>query len=167
MEIQLDKEQSRKVEFKQNKVLLLDGKEHAYDLLRLSDEVYHLILNERSYQVTVQELDRTVKKAALEINGTRFEVQGKDRFDALLEAMGMNMSTSSKVKALKAPMPGLVLEVCVSDGQSVTVGTPLIILEAMKMENILKAPQDGVVRLSSIMKGQAVEKGDVLLKFED
>jgi biotin carboxyl carrier protein len=167
MEIQLDKEQSRKVEFKQNKVLLLDGKEHAYDLLRLSDEVYHLILNERSYQVTVQELDRTVKKATLEINGTRFEVQGKDRFDALLEAMGMNMSTSSKVKALKDPMPGLVLEVCVSDGQSVTVGTPLIILEAMKMENILKAPQDGVVRLSSIMKGQAVEKGDVLLKFED
>ena len=167
MEIQINKAQSQKVEFVDAHTVSIDGKAQAYDLLRLSDAVYHLILGERSFQITVHELDRKAKKAELAINGTRMTVQGKDRFDALLEAMGMNMATSSKVKAMRAPMPGLVLEVCVSDGQSVTAGTPLIILEAMKMENVLKSPQDGVVKLSSIVKGQAVEKGDVLIRFED
>jgi len=167
MEIQLNKEAGRKVELKDGSVISIDGKEVAYDLLKVSDGIYHLILGEKSYQVAVHSLDRANKTAELELNGTRFHVNVKNRFDTLLASMGMALGNSSKVKELKAPMPGLVLEICVSDGQQVKEGDALVILEAMKMENVLKSPQDGVVKLSSIAKGKAVEKGDVLLRFED
>jgi biotin carboxyl carrier protein len=63
-------------------------------------------------------------------------------------------------------MPGLVLNVMVEPGQAVSKGDPLLILEAMKMENVLKAASDGVVKVVTVQKGVAVEKGFVLLEME-
>lgn len=167
MEILLNEKSSRTLEWAEDGKVIIDGKERSYDLLKVTDKLYHLLLDGVSYRVTVQALDTVNKTAELELNGMRFSVKGKDEFDALLDALGMTRGASNKVKDLKAPMPGLVLEVCVTDGQTVSEGDALVILEAMKMENVLKSPQDGVVRLSDIKVGKAVEKGDVLVKFAD
>ena len=85
--------------------------------------------------------------------------------DVLLEQMGIDMAAANVVNDLKAPMPGLVLEIPVSVGQEIKKGDQLIILEAMKMENVLKAVGDGVVKSIEVGKGDSVEKNQVLIKF--
>jgi biotin carboxyl carrier protein len=79
--------------------------------------------------------------------------------------MGINSSASGKVNNLKAPMPGLIIDLKISAGDVVKVGESLLILEAMKMENIIKSPCEGIVRVVKIKKGDSVEKGQVLIEF--
>ncbi|MDB5143897.1 MAG: gcdC, partial [Mucilaginibacter sp.] len=71
----------------------------------------------------------------------------------------------AKVSEIKAPMPGLVLKLFVSEGTEVKKGDNLFILEAMKMENIIKSPADVTVKTVKIKPGDKVEKGQVLLTF--
>ncbi|MBY0435500.1 MAG: acetyl-CoA carboxylase biotin carboxyl carrier protein subunit, partial [Cyclobacteriaceae bacterium] len=70
-----------------------------------------------------------------------------------------------KVNAVKAPMPGLIIDLRVNAGDTVKTGDPLLVLEAMKMENIIKAPGDGTVKQVKIKKGDSVEKGQLLIEF--
>jgi biotin carboxyl carrier protein len=72
---------------------------------------------------------------------------------------------SKKVNEVKAPMPGLVLEIRVNVGDAVKKGDAILVLEAMKMENILKSPTDGTVSKINVKKGIAVEKNQVLINF--
>ena len=76
----------------------------------------------------------------------------KDKFDLLLEEMGMNSGTTGKVNNIKAPMPGLIIDLRVKEGDLVKMGDPLLILEAMKMENIIKAPGDSIVKSVKVKK---------------
>ena len=78
----------------------------------------------------------------------------------------MDTLTSSKVNDLKAPMPGLVLEILVCEGDKINKGDTLVVLEAMKMENALKAVADATVKKISIKKGNTVEKNQVLVHLE-
>ena len=77
------------------------------------------------------------------MNGTNYELKAKTRFDELLKQMGMENLASQKVKDLKAPMPGLVLDILVSEGQAISKGDAILILEAMKMETTIKTPHAG------------------------
>ena len=70
------------------------------------------------------------------------------------------------INDIKAPMPGLILEVNVEEGAEVQEGDYLLVLEAMKMENTLTAPRDGVVKSVSIKKGETVEKNQLLIEME-
>jgi biotin carboxyl carrier protein len=72
---------------------------------------------------------------------------------------------AKKINDIKAPMPGMVLSVLVSEGQEVKKGDSLIVLEAMKMENILKSPADGIIKKVVANKGTAVEKNQLLIQF--
>ena len=78
----------------------------------------------------------------------------------------MKVGVTQKVGDIKAPMPGLVIEVAVEIGQTVTKGDKVLILEAMKMENVIKAAGDGVVKAIHTTKGQPVEKGQLLIEME-
>ncbi|MEJ0056943.1 MAG: acetyl-CoA carboxylase biotin carboxyl carrier protein subunit [Bacteroidota bacterium] len=89
----------------------------------------------------------------------------RDKFDILLEKMGMNASAAGKVNVIKAPMPGLIIDLRVKAGDTVNAGDPLLVLEAMKMENIIKAPGEGVVKQVKVKKGDTVEKGQLLIEF--
>ncbi|MBK8500165.1 MAG: acetyl-CoA carboxylase biotin carboxyl carrier protein subunit [Flavobacteriales bacterium] len=70
-----------------------------------------------------------------------------------------------KVVDLKAPMPGLVLNILVKPGDTVRKNDPVLVLEAMKMENVIKAPADAVVKAIAAEKGKPVEKGQLLISF--
>lgn len=78
----------------------------------------------------------------------------------------MSLSGAAKIKELKAPMPGLVLNVLVQVGQSIQKDSPLLVLEAMKMENVIKSPIDGIISSISIINGDKVDKNQVLIQFE-
>ncbi len=86
--------------------------------------------------------------------------------DFLLQSMGLDTLNSKKINEIKAPMPGLVLDIKVSEGSVVKKGDVLLVLEAMKMENNLKSPADGIVKKIVAKKGTAVEKNQLLISFE-
>jgi biotin carboxyl carrier protein len=136
-----------------------------WDMVRLSDRTFHILRGIRSYNAELLELDRATKTVSLMINGHRHTVQLKDRFDQLLERMGMANAANAKVGDLKAPMPGLIVGISVQPGDTVAKGDSLLILEAMKMENNLKASAGGTVKTIRTTKGDRVEKGQVLLEF--
>ena len=71
----------------------------------------------------------------------------------------------SKLNEIKAPMPGLVVRITVEEGAEVKKGDSLLVLEAMKMENVIKAPGDAVVGKIKVNAGQAVEKNQLLISF--
>lgn len=79
----------------------------------------------------------------------------------------MSANKQPALDQIKAPMPGLILQVMVAAGEEVKAGQPLVILEAMKMENVIKSPRDGRVRELKAIKGNTVEKGAVLIQFDN
>ena len=135
------------------------------DSLTISESSFHVLKNGISYNAEIVKADHVEKTFIVKINGRQYEVKAQDKFDLLLQQMGMSNGSSKQVKDLKAPMPGLIYDIQVSEGQTVRKGDPLIILEAMKMENIIKAPADGTVKVIKVKKGDSVEKNQVLLAF--
>jgi biotin carboxyl carrier protein len=88
-----------------------------------------------------------------------------DQFDELLHQLGMDNLTTATISEIKAPMPGLVLRILASEGQEVQKGGNLLVLEAMKMENIIKAPANVMIKSVKINPGDKVEKNQVMMIF--
>ena len=145
----------------------LNGQFYDWNMVRLTDRTYHIIRNNRSFTAELLSLDSVGKTVRLRINQTIYEISVQDRFDLLLEKMGMSSAATAKVNDLKAPMPGLIVGINVQPGDMVQKGDNLLILEAMKMENLLKAPADATVRGIRVGKGDRVEKGQVLVEFAE
>ena len=144
---------------------MLNGEPFGWDIVKLSDRTFHILHKNRSYTAEVLEMNASEKTVSLKINGHIHYVQLKDRFDLLLEKMGMSNAAAAKVNDLKAPMPGLIVGISVQPGDVVSKGDSLLILEAMKMENNLKAPGDATIKTIRVGKGDRVEKGQVLVEF--
>lgn len=156
-----------KVEIKGNGAeVLLNGAALELDLKGDAKKGFHLIKDRKSYQIQVLESDLESKEFLVEVNGQTFPVKGSDRFDLLLRDLGMEHLANAAVNDLKAPMPGLVLDVKVAPGDSIKKGQAILVLEAMKMENVLKAESDAVVKSINCETGQAVEKNQILIEFE-
>lgn len=147
-----------------NGLIINDARFH-WNLLKISDETFHIILDNKSYSVEVVSVDAQTKSFCFKINGKKYVVDLKDKFDLLLEKMGMNNSAANKINSIKAPMPGLIIDLRVKEGDHVKAGDPLLILEAMKMENVIKAAGDSVVKSLKVKKGESVEKNQVLIEF--
>lgn len=135
------------------------------NIIKIRDNVYHLIKNNVSYNLELVQHLPEDKKLVVKINNTVYSLDIKDKYDDLLQSLGLDLSTSKKINDIKAPMPGMVLNILVAEGQDVKKGDALIVLEAMKMENILKSPTDGVVKKIAVTKGIAVEKNQILIQF--
>lgn len=100
------------------------------------------------------------------VNGSFLTVQVKDEDELLLEKLGFSSGSTSSAGTLAAPMPGKILEILVSENEEVKAGQPVMILEAMKMENELKAPADGTVDKILASKNDNVEKKQPLLEIK-
>jgi biotin carboxyl carrier protein len=143
----------------------IDNKPFAWDLIEIKDGTFHVIKDAKSYTVDVIKADYAEKSFLVSVNGNKYQLGVKDRFGELLKSLGLDNMNASKVNEIKAPMPGLVLDVRVSEGEAVKKGDAIIVLEAMKMENIIKSPTDGIIKKISVKKGVAVEKNQVLIHF--
>ena len=144
---------------------VLNGQSFTADIIKIRDGVYHLIRNNVSYNLELVKVIADEKKMFVKINNTPYTLDVKDKYDELLHSLGLDSLATKKINDVKAPMPGMVLNILVSEGQEVKKGDALIILEAMKMENILKSPTDGVIKKIAIHKGVAVEKNQLLVQF--
>lgn len=144
---------------------IVNGEMFQWDMSKISNGYFHILHEQKSYRAEVVKVDATAKTCVIKINGRTYPVELKDKFDLLLEKMGMNSQAASKVNNIKAPMPGLIIDLKIKEGGVVNAGDVLLILEAMKMENIIKSPGEGIVKSVKVKKGDSVEKGQVLIDF--
>ena len=135
------------------------------ELNQLSDDKLFIVVNGQTHTAILLEMNRAEKTMDIMLNGTKMQVQIKEPLDDLLHAMGLDKLSSNKVENIKAPMPGLVLDVAVAPGAVVNKGDKVLVLEAMKMENIIKANGEGTVARILVEKGQTVDKNQVLIEF--
>lgn len=143
----------------------IDGNEFSCDVISTGGKRFHVLRDDKSYEVEILDVNADEKTVLVKVNGNKYPLAIADKFDELLHSLGMDKIAGAKVNELKAPMPGLVLDVIVSEGQAVKKGDAIVVLEAMKMENILKSPADVTVKKISVKKGTAVEKNQVLVQF--
>jgi biotin carboxyl carrier protein len=106
------------------------------------------------------------QQLVLKINHRVFHIRKKHALDELIHQLGMDKPKVRKIKSFNAPMPGRIINVLVAVGEEVDAGTPLISLEAMKMENTLKSSGIGKVKTIHVAAGAVVEKGAALFEFE-
>lgn len=135
------------------------------DLVDSNDSV-HLLEGTNSNKAELISFDLNTKTFLIRVNGKEIEATIKDEYDLLVDELGFTTEAVLVIKDINAPMPGLVLDILVSVGDTVEAGTQLIILEAMKMENVLKSQGEGVIKEIKINKGDAVEKGQLLIVLE-
>ena len=139
----------------------------AADIERVDDDRYHVLLpGGRSLLLEVTAADHFEKQYRVLVNGRAYDIQLLDELDRRIEQLGLAKSPVADGGDVIAPMPGLVRELLVGEGQEVAADEPVLVLEAMKMENLIKAPAAGVVQSIKVKPGQAVEKKAVLLVIQ-
>lgn len=143
----------------------IDEQQTPWDICPLPDGRLSILMDSESYTAYPIALDHQKKELTLRVNGVIYHLAIQEPIDLLLQKMGLNMNLTKKAEAIKAPMPGLILNIMVTEGQTLKKGDPVLILEAMKMENVFKAPEDALVKSIKIKTGQAVEKGAILIEL--
>lgn len=136
------------------------------DIIHLDNKQYQLLENKTSYRIEIISKNFHERQYVIRVNHTDYEVEISNELDLLITKLGFESASSKQVNAIKAPMPGLVLRIDVSQGQEVQEGERLLILEAMKMENSFNSPRSGVIKSIVVEQGQAVDKGQLLIEFE-
>jgi len=148
-----------------NSTISVNNEAVLVDSEQLNAKTKHVIYHNKSYTVEIVAFDKAEKMAVVKVNGSIYKVDVEDQFDQLLRQLGMDSLAVNKVQQIKAPMPGLVLNVLVAEGDEVKKGDNLLVLEAMKMENMIKSPTDGIIKKIGIKRGDKVEKNQVLINF--
>ena len=143
----------------------LDNAETALDVSRQPNGLLSVLHNGKSYTAIIEKTDRKNKEITLRINGQIYKTNIKEPIDQLLSNMGLDLKALQKTEPVKSPMPGMILKILVTPGQQINKGDGLIILEAMKMENLLKANASGVVKSIKAVEKTAVEKGAILIEM--
>lgn len=135
------------------------------DIYQIDDRHWHVLYDNRSYRVLLHQVDAAKRNVVLSINGKKTTIKLRNRLDRLLKELGLENALEVKVKSIEAPMPGLIHSLIAKEGDTVKKGEPLLILEAMKMENVIKAPADVVVEKIHVAEKDAVDKSATLMSF--
>jgi len=129
--------------------------ENGRRLLRIGYRIYK-----------IDEIEKEGHHISFTMNGVRLQVEVKDEQDLLLERLGFQTDTAASAGSIRAPMPGKILELLVNEKDNVELGDPVVILEAMKMENELKAPASGIITEIHVQKGDSVDKNQPLIEIK-
>ncbi|MBN2305110.1 MAG: biotin/lipoyl-binding protein [Anaerolineae bacterium] len=149
------------VEINEDGRILVNGEERAVDFRELRQgELYSMLLDHRSFEAVVDEHDDLY---TVQMGGDLYEVKVTDERSRRLESAFMAFGDTGGEISIRAPMPGRIVRIPVEEGQAVTKGETVVILESMKMENELKSPRDGTVHRVSVTAGDSVEQNKVLV----
>ena len=144
--------------------IIVDGTQLEVDYLSVSGQpIYSLIVNGYSYEAFVSSSDNEWQ---VMMHGNLYDARVEDERERRLRAALRSLASEHMEFQLKAPMPGLVVVIPVSEGQEINKGDVLLILESMKMQNELKSPRAGTVRNIRVAPGASVEQKQVLLSVE-
>ena len=136
------------------------------DVVSIALDKFHILHENIPYRAGIITSDFLKKNYTVKVNNNTYTVAISNSLDILIKQMGFETGLSKQVNFIKAPMPGLILEISVAVGQVVKENDNLIILGAMKMENSFLSPRDGIIKSISVSVGDAVDKGQLLIEFE-
>lgn len=145
---------------------ITDDDVSKFDAEKTADNKYHVLLNNKPFKAELVDSNFNRKKYAIKVNNHSYDVDISNPLDLLIDKMGFAFGSTKQVNSIKAPMPGLILDIHVEEGQEVKEDEALLILEAMKMENVITSPRDGIISYINIDKGDAIDKGHLLIEFE-
>jgi biotin carboxyl carrier protein len=145
--------------------ILINGLPFHGDVLKINSRAFHVLYANKSYNAELIDFDNDQKTCSVKVGNTIYSMQMTNQFDELLHRLGMDNLNTAKVSEIKAPMPGLVLRILAGEGEEVKKGGNLLVLEAMKMENIIKAPADVIIKSVKVKDGDKVEKNQVMMIF--
>lgn len=148
------------IEIKPDGSITINGEPRSIDFLHLDEKLYSIITEGRSYEALVEHVEHHYDVL---MGGKLYNVQVLDeRAKLMANRHGGEFEQSGEI-SIQAPMPGLIVKVPVREGQTVTKGQTVVILESMKMQNELKTPRDGTVQRVSVKPGESVEQKRVLI----
>ena len=127
---------------------------------------FHILHENKPYKAEIVSSDFNQKKYTVKVNNNSYSIAISNKLDVLIKEMGFEVGATKHINAIKAPMPGLILEISVIVGQSVKENDSILILGAMKMENSFLSPRDGIIKSIAVNIGDAVVKGQLLIEFE-
>lgn len=136
------------------------------DSVVVDENKLHILKQNTPYIAEIIAADFNQKNYTVRVNNNNYTVAISNELDLLIKKMGFEVGLTKQVNAIKAPMPGLILEISVEVGQQVKENDHLIILGAMKMENSFLSPRDGVIKTILVKIGDAVDKAQLLIEFE-
>ena len=137
-----------------------------WDFVKVKANQFHVLYKNKSFVADIISIDHSVNRVEMLINNRLYSVAIHDKFDMLLNQLGMAVNSSTKENKVKAPMPGRILDVLVSAGDVISEGDNVLVLEAMKMENIIKSSRPGRIKNVGVQQGDSVDKNAVLIEFE-
>ncbi len=144
----------------------MENPSKSLQIVKQNDETLLLITPNKVYTITCLNINHETKTLTLLYNGNKFNASITEPIDEILKSMGLENALTPKISDMKAPMPGLVLQVLVNPGDEVNKGDKILVLEAMKMENAIKSPTDGIVNDVHVSQGMAVDKNQILITFK-
>ena len=136
-----------------------------HDIQKINEHSFHVLKKGQSFRVLIKEINRDEKEVRLLVNGKKARVKLTTDLDRVLAKLGMSGAGVKKAAFIKAPMPGMIYSLRVSEGDHVKKGDAVLILEAMKMENVIKSPSDGKINKIHVKPGMGVDKGQLLVTF--
>ena len=144
---------------------LVDGREYAVQFSSSGKSKTVMLVDGNSHEISINS-NGYDNSRLVTVGGAEVELEIDNFRLAQLKKAAGNGAGKAASKKIKAPMPGLILEVKVSPGEKVAAGQQVLVIEAMKMENAVKSLAEAVVKNVAVSKGQSVEKGDLLIEFE-
>jgi biotin carboxyl carrier protein len=134
--------------------------------IKITDGTYHILQEKKSYFAKISQKDFNNRSYEIRIGSNTYHVNIETELDELIQSMGYRLGSEQATDTIKAPMPGIILDVRIKQGDSVKKGDTLLILEAMKMENAILSPKDGVVKQILSKTGETVDKNKLLIELE-
>ena len=148
----------------ENSKILINGKEHHYELFQQNNSTFRLRIDKKFYDISTVKIDSG--KIAVTIDGYTYEAQVRTALQEKANKVIEQTGSAHHKKEVKAPMPGMILKVKKHPGEKIIMGDSIIILEAMKMENDIKSPTTGLIKEIFVKEGNPVEKGAKLFSIE-
>ena len=147
-----------------DKYISVNNLQHTPEITKIDDTTFLVLMDNKPYNVIVIKTAKDRRSFQMLINNHPVSVRINHQSE--LTAAELQQTEVKRFEEyIRAPMPGLIADVLVHDGENVIDGQPLLILKAMKMENILRAPHDGIIKRVVVESGQKINKEDVLIQF--
>ncbi|MEN8125164.1 MAG: acetyl-CoA carboxylase biotin carboxyl carrier protein subunit [Bacteroidota bacterium] len=136
------------------------------DIIPENNSKFHILIDNQAFKANLVQSDFYKKKYTVVVNSNTYQIEIANPIDQLIKEMGYSVGSSKKLNFINAPMPGILIDINVKEGDQVKEGDTLLILEAMKMENAIICPKEAIVKSVFAVKGETVEKGKLLIELE-
>nr|WP_169933588.1 acetyl-CoA carboxylase biotin carboxyl carrier protein subunit [Nonlabens sp. Ci31] len=138
----------------------------SLDIHQISTTNFHLLQDHQAYDVEIITEKLIEKTMTIMVNGNSYRVKIDDEHDTMVAQMGLFEKTETKSNNIMAPMPGYIIDIMVNAGDPIEKGTPLFVLSAMKMENVILSDGKGIVKSIEAKIDDSVDKGQLIIEME-